>query len=66
MDFSNAARLRDRIPPEAIYVAESGVKGPEDAALLRKIGADAALIGEALMRSEDKAAMLTALRRAAQ
>ena len=24
VDFSNAARLRDRIPPEAVYVAESG------------------------------------------
>ena len=61
VDFSNAARLRDRIPPECSYVAESGVRTPEDAAALRKIGADAALIGEALMR----AAMLSALREAA-
>lgn len=65
VDFSNAARLRDRIPPECLYVAESGVKGPEDVAALRSIGADAALVGETLMRSEDKGAMLAALREAA-
>ena len=65
VDFSNAARLRNQIPPECIYVAESGVKGPEDVAALRSIGADAALIGETLMRSEDKSAMLAAFREAA-
>ena len=46
-------------------MAESGVKGPEDAAALKAIGADAALIGEALMRAEDKGAMLRAMREAA-
>lgn len=66
VDFSNAARLRDSIPADAVYVAESGVKGPDDTALLRKIGADAALIGEALMRAADKKELLSALRRAAQ
>ena len=66
VDFSNAARLRDRIPTGCLYVAESGVKTPEDASALRTIGADAALIGEALMRAEDKAAMLHTLREAAK
>lgn len=66
VDFSNAARLRDLIPPGAVYVAESGVKGPEDAAVLKSIGADAALVGEALMRTKDKGAMLAALREAAK
>lgn len=66
VDFQNAARLRELIPPEAVYVAESGVKGPEDAAALKRIGADAALIGEALMRAADKGAMLAALREAAR
>ena len=65
VDFSNAERLRDRIPFDCIYVAESGVKTPADARILKKIGADAALIGEALMRSDDKTAMLKALREAA-
>lgn len=66
VDFANAARLRDLIPPEALYVAESGVTGPEDARTLRSIGADAALIGEALMRAKDKGAMLAAMREAAK
>ena len=65
VDFSNAARLRDLIPPGCVYVAESGVTGPEDAAALRKTGADAALIGEVLMRAEDKSALLRAMREAA-
>jgi indole-3-glycerol phosphate synthase len=62
VDFGNAARLRDRIPASCVYVAESGVRTPEDMAMLKKIGADAALVGEALMRAEDKAAMLRSLR----
>ena len=66
VDFSNAARLRDLIPPDRIYVAESGVSSPEDAAALRKIGADAVLMGEVLMRAKDKAALLTKMREAAK
>ena len=66
VDFSNAARLRERIPPEALYVAESGVTGPADVEALRAIGADAVLVGEALMRAFDKTAALRALREAAQ
>ena len=66
VDFSNAARLRDRIPSDCLYVAESGVKTPEDAAALRKIGADAVLIGETLMRAENKIEILQQLREAAR
>ena len=62
VDFGNAARLRDRIPPECIYVAESGVRTPEDVQRLRQIGADAALIGETLMRAEDPGTMLRLLK----
>ena len=62
VDFDNAARLRDRIPADCIYVAESGVKTPEDVQLLKKIGADAALIGETLMRAENPAAKLRELK----
>lgn len=66
VDFSNAARLRDRIPPEVLYVAESGVSGPEDAAALGRIGADAVLVGEVLMRAENRGALLAAMREAAR
>ncbi len=66
VDFSNAARLRDRIPPEAVYVAESGVRSPEDVAALKRIGADAVLMGEVMMRAPDKTALLAQMREAAQ
>ena len=64
VDFGNAARLRDLVPAECLFVAESGVTGPEDAALIRKSGADAALVGEALMRAEDRAGLIAAMREA--
>lgn len=62
VDFSNAARLRQLIPSDKIFVSESGVKTPEDILKLRQVGADAVLIGETLMRAEDKAKMLAGLR----
>ncbi len=65
VDLENAARLRDLVPPDRLFVSESGVKGPEDAAKLKMIGADAVLLGEALMRAPDKAALLRRMREAA-
>lgn len=64
VDFSNASRLRDLIPPESLYVAESGVSCAKDVADLRSIGADAVLMGEVLMRAPDKAALLAEMRNA--
>ena len=66
VNFDNAARLRDQIPPGVLYVAESGVHRPEDISAVRSMGADGVLIGEALMRSKDKGAMLAAFREAAR
>lgn len=54
VDFSNSKNLALKIPAEALFVAESGVKTPADVAELFKIGADAVLCGEALMRSDDR------------
>ena len=45
-----------------LFVSESGVRSAGDVALLREIGADAVLIGEALMRAPDRRAMLAGLR----
>ncbi len=66
VDFSNAARLRELVPSDRIYVAESGVASPEDVAALKKLGADAVLMGEVLMRAEDKPGLLSAMREAAK
>ena len=66
VDFSNAKRLRDMIPANAWYVAESGVSKPEDVAELKSIGADAVLMGEVLMRAKDKGALLDKFRASAR
>ena len=62
VDTANSRRLRSLLPPEVRFVSESGVRTPEDVQALRKIGADAVLVGEALMRAPDKAAMLARLK----
>jgi indole-3-glycerol phosphate synthase len=65
-DFSinteNSRRLRELVPPEVLFVSESGVRTARDVELLRKAGADAVLIGETLMRAEDKFAKLLELK----
>ena len=62
VNTDNSKKLREMIPPEVIFVSESGVKGSEDVAALCEIGADAVLVGETLMRAEDKTKMLAKLR----
>ena len=62
VDTANSRRLRSLLPPEVRFVSESGVRTPEDVQALRKIGADAVLVGEALMRAPDKASMLARLK----
>jgi indole-3-glycerol phosphate synthase len=62
VDLSLSERLRKMVPPEILFVSESGIRSPEDVSKLREIGANAALIGEAVMRSGDKAAEILRLR----
>ena len=62
VDTNNSARMRALVPDTVIFVSESGVKSASDIKLLREIGADAALIGETLMRAENKKEMLDTLR----
>ena len=62
VDPDNSRRLRALIPGDVLFVSESGVRSGGDVALLREIGADAVLIGEALMRAADRQAMLAGLR----
>ena len=62
VDTDNSRRLRRLIPPGILFVSESGVKTAEDVQRLREIGADAVLVGETLMRAEDKASKLRELR----
>lgn len=62
VDPDNSRRLRALIPRDVLFVSESGVRGPEDVAQLRDLGADGVLIGETLMRAPDKRAALAHLR----
>jgi indole-3-glycerol phosphate synthase len=51
VDLETTARMRARVPPEVVLVAESGIHGPADVERLAAIGADAMLVGEALVRA---------------
>ena len=62
VDTDNSRRMRELVPDNVIFVSESGVKTPEDVQKLREIGADAVLIGETLMRAEDKKVKLSELK----
>lgn len=62
VDTDNSKRLREAIPPEVLFVSESGVQNARNVERLRAIGADAVLIGETLMRAQDKRAKLAELR----
>lgn len=62
VNTDNSLRLRQLIPSDVLFVSESGVQSGEDVRRLSEIGADAVLIGEALMRAPDKKAMLASLR----
>lgn len=62
VDTDNSRRLRELIPSDVLFVSESGVKGPDDIARIKEMGADAVLIGETLMRAADKKAKLAGLR----
>ncbi len=53
--------LKALAPEDTLFVAESGIRGPEDIRLLKKGGIKAALIGESLMRAENKIAFLKTL-----
>lgn len=62
VDTENSRKLRDLIPDNVLFVSESGVKDEGDIAKIKQMGADAVLIGEALMRAADKKEMLNRLR----
>lgn len=62
VDTGNSRRLRALIPRDVLFVSESGVSGADDVQAARAMGADAVLVGEALMRAGDKRAKLRELR----
>lgn len=62
VDTDRSRRMRELVPDHVLFISESGVQTAEDVQKLREIGADAVLIGEALMCAADKKAKLLELR----
>lgn len=62
VDINNSHKLHKLIPPEILFVSESGITSNEDVTKLREIGVDAILIGETLMKASDKKTTLANLR----
>lgn len=59
-----AQSLRDAVPADKIFVAESGIQSPDDVRAFARIGANAVLMGEILMRADNKEKLLSDLREA--
>lgn len=62
VDIHNSIRLRSCAPAETIFVAESGIRTPEDVEILRQNGVNAVLVGEQLMRAGSPKEELNRLR----
>lgn len=62
VDVNNSGRLRSLVPNDVLFVAESGITCRDDIFSLEKASVDAVLIGETLMRCENKKAMLDELK----
>ncbi|MGO4955865.1 indole-3-glycerol phosphate synthase TrpC [Luteococcus sp. Sow4_B9] len=58
VDLAQFGRLVELLGDQTVKVAESGILGPEDAALVHRQGADVVLVGEALVRHGDPAAAI--------
>lgn len=61
VDLATSERLSALMPPDAIRVAESGIKTRDDVDRLRKAHFNAFLVGESLLRQNDRAAAVAAL-----
>jgi indole-3-glycerol phosphate synthase len=61
VDLGLTERLRKTVPPNVVLVAESGIHSADDARRMHDAGADAVLVGELLMRSDDPAAKIKEL-----
>jgi indole-3-glycerol phosphate synthase len=62
VDFQLFASLKNHIPSHILSVAESGIRSIEDARFVRRLGYDAALIGEFLMKNRNITAVLQQMR----
>ena len=62
VDIENSINLRRLVSDDIIFISESGIKTKEDVTRLKENDVDAVLIGETLMRSDDKKSMILELK----
>lgn len=62
VNTNNSISLRKLVPDDIIFISESGIKTAEDVELLRQNNINGVLIGETLMRAQDKKSALNILK----
>jgi len=62
VDMHKSVSLRKLVPPDVLFVSESGIKSNQDIAPLMEAGVDSVLIGESMMLAPDKSAFLRDLK----
>ncbi len=62
VDFNHTFAIRAEVPKDVLFVSESGITTPKQIQVLREYQVDGVLIGETLMRAENKKAELEKLR----
>jgi indole-3-glycerol phosphate synthase len=60
-DVTLTERLLPSLPPGSVLLSESAIAGPDDARRARAAGADAVLVGTAILRAPDLAEAIRAL-----
>jgi indole-3-glycerol phosphate synthase len=61
IDRDAFGRLRAHLPDDALAIAESGIRDPDDVRTAGAQGADAVLVGESLVRAQDPSARVAEL-----
>lgn len=64
VDLRTSEKLRLQVPEDKIFVSESGIESLPDIRYMKEIGADAVLVGETLMRSNDRSGLLREMKAA--
>ncbi|KAJ2557061.1 anthranilate synthase / indole-3-glycerol phosphate synthase [Coemansia sp. RSA 1933] len=64
VDINNTKDLAVAVPSDVVLIALSGIMSPADAAIYAGSGVSAVLVGEALMRADDKDAFVSGLQNA--
>jgi indole-3-glycerol phosphate synthase len=62
VDLATSERLAKQIPNAVLKIAESGIASPDDVQRLRNAGFNAFLVGESLLRQNDRSAAVKRLR----